>query len=111
MMNVAVYNPDRLFTLSSRQLKGQSRTYSADANYWASRESSSLSSAVWSVVYGAVTIGSDTEASNVSSALITTDSEVESKIKVVLTLADGQIGIQYIKINVPVENTGASDYS
>mgnify|MGYP003643890279 CR=1 FL=1 len=111
MMNVAVYNPDRLFRLSSRQYKDQARDYHVDANYWSIRDGTTLSSAVWTLEHGDATIGADSEASNVSTALITTSSEVNSLIKVVLTLADGQIGVQYIEINVPDVTGNTKDYN
>lgn len=89
---------------------GQAIDMSVDANMWAVREGSSLSTAVWSVESDGVGLGSNAESSNVSTALITVSSTGESKVKVLLTLADGQIFPQWIYILVKEMNRLSDRY-
>ena len=102
MQNKIVFNPDDLQMLRPSQRIGQARNYSVDANYWADKEGATLTSAVWSVEEGDATVASDSESANVSTALVTTSKEGDSLIKVILTLDDTQIGVQYIRILVPL---------
>ena len=90
--------------------EGQAMTINVDANMWAVRESTTLSSAVWSVENSGVSIGSDTEASNASSALVTVSDIGKAKVKVLLTLADGQIYPQWIFIVVKEMNRAETRY-
>ena len=98
-------NPESL-----EMFKGQAMTFTLDANMWAVREGGSLSSAVWSVESDGVTVGSDSETSNVSTALITASSEGESRVKVLMTLDDGQIWPQWIYIFVREMNRVQTRY-
>ena len=107
-----VYDPDKP-RLRKRQLtKGDVMTFSVDANMWATRDSTTLSSAVWSVVENdTVSIGADSESSNVSTAAVTGSDGGVSLVKVTLTMADGQVGVVYIEFHVIDREWGRySDY-
>jgi|SaaInlV_165m_DNA_2_1040747.scaffolds.fasta_scaffold102897_2 hypothetical protein len=102
MQNEIVYRPNVPSPHHAEMFKDQAWDFHVDANYWAIKEGSSLSSAVWTVLDGDVTVGADSESSNISTALVTTVAEGSSLIEVKLTLADAQIGIQFIRIITPV---------
>lgn len=107
-----VYDPDKA-RLRKRQLtKGDTMTFSVDANMWSTRDGTTLSSAVWSVVDGdTVSVGADSESSNVSTAAVTGSDGGISLVKVTLTMADGQIGVVYIEFHVIDREAGrTSDY-
>lgn len=108
---VLVYDPDRS-RLRKRQItKGDVLNFSVDANMWAARDGSSLSSAVWSVVDGdTVSVGADSESGNVSTAAVTGSDGGISLVKVVLTLADSQVGTIYIEFHVMDRESDKSDY-
>ena len=94
---------------------GEALSFSVDADMWCTRidpaTPKTLTSAVWSVVEGSnVTAAADSEAANVSSSVITASDTGNALIKVVLTLSDSQIGVQYIHIKVPNEEGATSDY-
>ena len=103
MINEIVYNPAKPRVAFAEHYKDQAQEFHIDANYWAVREGGALDSAVWSVLEGDASIGSNSETSNISSALITTGSEGVSLIQIKLTLnaaAKDQIGIQLLRIKV-----------
>lgn len=105
MIENIVYDPNRPEPVRIEMHKGSSLELHVDANYWATREGGALSSAAWSVKEGDVTVGADTESSNVSTALVTASSEGMALIEVTLTLDSSggdQVGIQYIRILTPV---------
>jgi hypothetical protein len=70
------------------QHKGEAFNYSVDWGVFAGRYSTSVSSVVWTVDSGTATIASEALASNVASALITTNSVGCAMIKLVATMAD-----------------------
>ena len=91
--------------------KGEAKNFAVDTNVWADRETITLTSAIWSVVEGSnVTVGSDSESSNVSTALLTASDYGWSLIKVVLTMSNSEIGVQYIEIYVPNLEGTSTDY-
>ena len=111
----AVYDPDWNKVFKSTLQEGEAHNYSVDTDMWATRENittpKTLSSAVWSVVEGnSVTVGSDAESDNVSTALVTASNPGRSIIKVTLTMSDSQIGVQYIHIYVPDLEGDTEDY-
>lgn len=97
-----VYDPDRS-RLRKRQLtKGDTLNFSVDANMWNTRDAcGGLSTAAWRVVEGdTVSIGADSEAANVSTAAVTGADGGISVVEVILTMADGQVGVMYIEFHV-----------
>jgi len=113
MINNIVYNPDRATVKSAEHYKGMAIEYHIDANYWATREGGALSSATWSVLEGDASIGSNTEASNVSKALITTGSEGESLVQIKLLLdasGSAQIGMLLLRLHVPLTEKAGIKY-
>ncbi len=90
------------------QYKGEAWTYTIDWTVTAGRLGTSVSSVVWSVDSGSATISGEALASNVASALITTSQSGCAMIKVVATLADGQIDIHYFKVQVSEPNCSTS---
>ncbi len=82
------------------QFKGEAFNYAIDWAVFADRFNTSVSSVVWSVDSGSATISGDTLSSNLASALVTTDTPGCAMIKLVATMADGQIDIHFFKIDV-----------
>jgi hypothetical protein len=82
------------------QFKGEAFTYTVDWSVFAGRQSTSVSSVVWSVDSGNATISTEALASNVASALITTGDTGCAMIKLVATMADNQIDIHFFKVDV-----------
>lgn len=113
MLNRIVFEPDdpRVHTIELPE--NSARDISVDANMWAVRAGGALSSAVWSVLHGPISVGADTESSNVTTAKLTAGSAGRSLIEVKLTL-DGsggdQVGIQYIRILTREMNLRTTDY-
>jgi len=105
-----VYHPGRDRRHYAEQLKGEAQNFSVDFNYWAVGQDSSLDNAVWTVEEGDASVGADSESTNLSTSLVTTGSEGDSLLKVVGTLADGQIGVQFIKITTPQIEDGSIRY-
>ena len=83
-----------------QQYKGEARVRTADWTVMAEKLGTSVSTVTWSVDSGTATITGEALASNVATALITTGSTGCALIKVVATMADGQIDNHYFKINV-----------
>ena len=111
MISKIIVDPEGSANPESIELfDGQAMEISVDANMWAVREGSSLDTAVWSVEDDGVGLGSNSESSNVSTALVTVSSTGESKIKILLTLADGQIYPQWIYILVKEMNRSTGRY-
>lgn len=106
MMTKIVIEPQNPHNpLDAELFEGQVQKFTIDADMWAVREGGALSTAVWSVEDGNVSIGANTEATNVSTANITVSQTGTSLVKVLLTLdASGgdQVYTQYIKILVKV---------
>ena len=108
MFNEIVYDPSREEPRRVRMQKDAAFEFHVDFNYWAVREGGALSSAVWLVKEGSITIGADTEASNITMALVTADAEGLALIEITATLDSAgasQIGIQYIHVLIPVTET------
>lgn len=104
-LETPVFNPDRPRIHSVRLHEDEAVKLAVDFNYWAAREGGALSSAVWTVKAGNITIGSDTEAGNVSTALVTVTNTGNALIEVKGTLdsaGGSQIGVQFIEILTPV---------
>jgi len=105
MIENIVYDPNRPEPFRMEMMKDSALELHVDGNYWATREGGAVDSVVWSVIEGDVTVGADTESSNVSTALVTATSEGNSLIEVKITLDSSggdQVGIQYIRILTPV---------
>jgi len=80
------------------QTEGDALTLTLDVNPEATRLGTSVSSVTWSIDTGRASIRTETLTSNVATALVTTNMDGLSLIKVKITLADGQIINQHIKI-------------
>ena len=104
MMTRIVVDPEGPHNpLNAELFENDVKKFTVDANMWAVREGGALDSAVWSVQAGPVTVGSDTESSNVSTNNITVTGAGRAIVKVVLTLdSDGsnQVYNQYIEIEI-----------
>lgn len=80
---------------------------------WAAKtgnESTSVSTAVWTVDSGSATVASASETADVASASVTTASTGTSIIKVKATMADGQADIALIKVICTAIPTSTGDY-
>jgi len=74
------------------------------------RLSTTVSSAVWSIDGGKASVSGENLASNVATALITTNDDGRSLIKVKITFADGQIINQHINILAKDTYQSTTDY-
>jgi len=78
--------------------EGDALKLALDLNPEAVRLGTSVLSAVWTVDGGRATVSGETLADNVASALVTTNDDGLSILKVKISLGDGQIINQHIKI-------------
>lgn len=78
--------------------EGETQTVKFDWSAKASAESTSVSSAVWTVESGQATVASATLASGIVSAKVATASAGHSVIKVAATMADGQVDIVQLDV-------------
>ncbi len=76
------------------------REFTVSGDVFADANGLSLSSAVWTPVFGNISIGSNTETGNKTTAQVTADSVCRSQFKVTLTFDDGQKGVIYFNIDV-----------
>ncbi len=77
---------------------GESSNYSVDYSVLTGRLSTTVSSVTWSVECGTASISNETLSGSVASALVTTNTEGHSLIKLVAELVDGQKDVFYFKI-------------
>ena len=110
MPETIFYDPDRPKTSNYRIDKSEALKFTVDGDLFATKEGTSLSSAAWTAKSGSITIGSDTEADNASTALVTISQEGESLVEVKLTFADGQIGVVWIRITTPPVDRAITRY-
>ncbi len=82
------------------QYEGEATQYSVDWNVKVSKLSTTVNSVAWSVESGSALVSGETLASNVATALVTTDSVDCSLIKLTATFADSQIDVHYFKVRV-----------
>lgn len=110
MQTEVYYNPDKPKVHMAEQYKDGALKYTVDFAHWYEREGASSISVDWSVKSGSASVGADSEASQASTALVTTGTEGVSLIEVKATLDDGQIGIQFIKVYTPYVDAGEIRY-
>lgn len=93
-----VFGWDRPKIVHERMSEDEVRTFEVNGSVFATKLGTSLSSAAWSVEEGDATVGASTETSDNTTADVTATDIGTALIKVVLTFADGQKGVQYIRI-------------
>lgn len=92
------------------QVEGDALTLTLDMNPEAVRLGTSVSTAVWAVDGGKASLSGESLTTNVATALITTNDDGLSLIKVKITFADGQIINQHIKILSKDTYSSTTDY-
>jgi len=95
-----IFGWDRPKAVHELMNEDEIRSFTVSGDVFCDKDSVSLSSAAWTVVFGNISVGASSESGNKTTVAVTASQGGRSQFKVTLTFDDGQKGVMYFNVNV-----------